>query len=44
MAEGMAKAGPRTFAALRLVDSVPTTTGVVIPTYQPTEATAGTTS
>jgi dihydrofolate reductase len=32
------------FAALRLVDSVTTTTGVVIATYQPAEPTAGKTS
>jgi dihydrofolate reductase len=32
------------FATLRLVDSVTTTTGVVIATYQPTESTAGETS
>jgi dihydrofolate reductase len=31
-------------AALRLVDTKPTTTGVVIATYQPTEPTAGTTT
>lgn len=32
------------FAALRLVDTKTTTTGVVIATYQPTESTAGKTS
>jgi dihydrofolate reductase len=32
------------FAALRLLDTVATTTGVVIATYQPSEPTAGTTA
>ena len=32
------------FAALRLVDTKPTTTGVLVATYRPAEPTAGTTT